>query len=693
MRLISMVIENFRQFYGKQEILFASGDHNLNITVFHGFNGSGKTALLNAFIWCLYGVTTPDLGEPEKLETEGALSEAAIGHEIKVSVRLKFHDKENDYIVERSKIAQKEGPSQFKRLPAELKMWRITSSGELEDAAKYPQELIHQILPVNLYPFFFFNGERLENLAKAESYEQVEKGVKTLLDVEIFERAVKHLRGNVSSELSKELKQHGTAELQDAVNKENELKESIETDIAERDNREKNIAALETEIDTIEMEQGNLEKLKYLVEERKAKRERLKVCEDRIAEKSTDLARILSEDGYLSFSSKIFENAALLVSKARERGELPAKIKPQFVDDLISMGKCICGRDVKPGSVEENVLEEWKKRTGLASLEERINQTNNALIPLNHRRENYFKEIERLQAKKADHLTERRSLKEDLSHLDEQIGDPQYGEQAEALNAKYKELINKKANMKVDNENLIDKIKKNEEDLAKIQRGIAKLQVMDGKAALIQRQKNSVNNVSDAFEQIYNILKEDVREDLDKQIAEVWKGASVKDYKAKVTDNYKLVLTKNVGAIEQPVYGTSTGEKLVLALSFVGSLVRKAVTNLEKAAKEGSFKIVVGGEYPLVMDSPFGALEDDYRLTVANWIPKLAHQVIVMASKTQWREEVEKAMRDRIGKEYILELHTTKENADRGIEILGKSYPYVVSTYNPCEQTIISEVK
>lgn len=108
------------------------------------------------------------------------------------------------------------------------------------------------------------------------------------------------------------------------------------------------------------------------------------------------------------------------------------------------MGKCICGRDVKPGSVEENVLEEWKKRTGLASLEERINQTNNALIPLNHRRENYFKEIERLQAKKADHLTERRSLKEDLSHLDEQIGDPQYGEQAEALNAKYKELINKK---------------------------------------------------------------------------------------------------------------------------------------------------------------------------------------------------------------------------------------------------------
>lgn len=694
MRLISMLVNNFRQFYGEQEIIFASGDKNHNITVFHGFNGSGKTALLNAFIWCLYGTTTPDLEEPEKLENERALSEAMVGDEIKVSVRITFHDKENQYIVQRSKITQKEERLEFRRLQPELKMWRIAASGELEDAAKYPQELIHQILPVNLYPFFFFNGERLENLAKAESYEQVERGIKTLLDVEIFERGMQHLRSSVSSELSKELKQYGTVELQEALNKENELKEFIEQAILKRDDFKRNIAALETENDTIEMEQGKLDKLTKLIDERKSKKASLAVCENSLKEISTDLARILSEDGYLSFAPKIFEKAISLVSTARERGELPAKIKPQFVDDLISRKKCICGNDVNPGSSEEKNLEEWKKRTGLAALEESISQTNNAIVPLNHRRENYYSEIDRLQARKSEHLAQRRSLNEDLAHLDLLIGDPQYGEQAESLEAKRKSNLNKIISLQVEDKQLEESIKTKEEELSKIQKGIAKLKLMDVKAALIQKQKNAVNDVADTLEQIYNILKEDVRDDLDKQISEVWKGASVKDYTASVTDNYKLILTKKVGEIEQPVYGASTGEKLVLALSFVGSLVRKAGSNLEKAKQGGTaLNIVVGGEYPLVMDSPFGALEDDYRSTVANWIPQLAHQVIVMASKTQWREEVEKAMRARIGKEYILELHTTKEKSDRDITILGKKYSYVISTHDPCEQTIIAEVK
>jgi len=691
MRLISTILNNFRQFYGEQEILFATGDKN--ITAFHGFNGSGKTAFLNAFIWCLYGETTPDLEEPDKLENERALAEADIGKTVSVSVRLKFHDKDYDYIVERSKKALKEDHSIFKRLPPELKMWRIGLTGELEDITKYPQEMIHHIMPVNLYPFFFFNGERLESLAKAESYEQVEKGIKNLLNVEIFERAVQHLRGSVSSELSKELKLYGNTELQEALNKETELNEAIEAAHEKRETGKKNIAALETDIDMIEMEQGNLEKIKKLIEERKSKKAGLISCENHLKEITTDLSHILSEDGYLAFAPMIFKRASLLVSEARQRGELPAKIKPQFVDDLIAKKVCICGRDLQPDSNEVNTLMEWKNNTGLAALEEGINQTNNALSPLNLRRDNYFDKIDLLQTRKAEKLSERRSLNEDLGHLNEQIGDPKYGEQAEALEAKRQEKINKKQDILVEVRILNEKIAKYEEDLAKIQRGIGKLKVMDEKAALIQRQKNAVNNVSEALERIYNILKEDVRADLDKQIAEVWRGAAVKDYIAKVTDNYKLVLSKNVAGREQPVYGASTGEKLVLALSFVGSLVRKAVSNLEKAHQDEGFNIIVGGQYPLVMDSPFGALEDDYRATVASWIPKLAHQVIVMASMTQWREEVEKEMRSRIGKEYIFELHTTKKDADREITLLGKSYPYVVSTLDPCEQTNIREVK
>jgi DNA sulfur modification protein DndD len=92
------------------------------------------------------------------------------------------------------------------------------------------------------------------------------------------------------------------------------------------------------------------------------------------------------------------------------------------------------------------------------------------------------------------------------------------------------------------------------------------------------------------------------------------------------------------------------------------------------------------------MDSPFGSLEDDYRAKVAQWIPTLAHQVVVLVSKTQWRDEVERETRPRVGREYVLELHTQKQGAGRSIEIAGSNYPYVVETHDPLEQTVIREV-
>ncbi|NEQ23883.1 MAG: AAA family ATPase, partial [Microcoleus sp. SIO2G3] len=53
MKLTSIKLFNFRQFYGKTpEILLASGEQNT--TIIHGNNGAGKTTLLNAFTWVLY---------------------------------------------------------------------------------------------------------------------------------------------------------------------------------------------------------------------------------------------------------------------------------------------------------------------------------------------------------------------------------------------------------------------------------------------------------------------------------------------------------------------------------------------------------------------------------------------------------------------------------------------------------------
>ena len=66
MKLRSLSLGNFRQFYGEQEITF-SDDEKQNVTIVHGENGSGKTALLNAFKWCLYGEHDFESGDEEQM--------------------------------------------------------------------------------------------------------------------------------------------------------------------------------------------------------------------------------------------------------------------------------------------------------------------------------------------------------------------------------------------------------------------------------------------------------------------------------------------------------------------------------------------------------------------------------------------------------------------------------------------------
>ena len=45
---------NFRQYIGTQEIEFST-DPEKNVTLLIGVNTSGKTTILRAFEWCLYG--------------------------------------------------------------------------------------------------------------------------------------------------------------------------------------------------------------------------------------------------------------------------------------------------------------------------------------------------------------------------------------------------------------------------------------------------------------------------------------------------------------------------------------------------------------------------------------------------------------------------------------------------------------
>ena len=132
MRLIHLCMKDFRQFLGEQKIQFAQDDTK-NVTVFHGFNGSGKTALLNAFIWVLYGQTTPDLEEPTKMFNEAAGIALAPSESSDFFVEVKFADYQGQiYVARRTGTVSRSIDGKIVQGPGDLTLGVHRESGEYE---------------------------------------------------------------------------------------------------------------------------------------------------------------------------------------------------------------------------------------------------------------------------------------------------------------------------------------------------------------------------------------------------------------------------------------------------------------------------------------------------------------------------------------------------------------------------------
>ena len=73
MILKKLVVDNFRQFRGTHALEFAV-DANRNVTLILGYNTFGKSTLLNAINFALYGVVQDDLDHPNALLNQEAES-------------------------------------------------------------------------------------------------------------------------------------------------------------------------------------------------------------------------------------------------------------------------------------------------------------------------------------------------------------------------------------------------------------------------------------------------------------------------------------------------------------------------------------------------------------------------------------------------------------------------------------------
>lgn len=655
MELEQLTITNFRQFYGEQTLQF-SQDGTQNVTVIHGSNGSGKTTILNAFLWLFYEDIT--LPRPDQIPSERALAEVTQGGTVEVSVSLEFDHEGQAYTATRTKTYRRKSDSGLSAsVTDENVVVEFVDTDGNHKLRGNPDDTLRSIMPERLREIFFFDGETIDELSAIGGQGKIQTAIQNIMGLTILERADRHL-DTVRKNFEDEVGEYGSKELAALYDERSEVEAELQSAQDELAETESSREETESELESVEDRLRELEDSRGHQEERDALDSDIRGLEEDIEEIERRIAKRVSDDGYLPFAMPAVENTAEMLREKRERGEIPTEIKTQFVDDLLDIEECICGRELLPGSEPHDRVESWRERAGSSALEETAMNIAGRLSEIGEGEGRLFDDIEDQLGRRSDKRDEKQRKEERISEISSLLSDVDT-EDIARLEERRTDLKAQISTYDQTIGRLETQISDFEDDLDELREEIDAAEEENEKADLARRRAQMAEYLGDRVTQLFDGYQNSVREQVNTRVNDIFGEIIAKDYYAQIDETYALRILKDVGSEEAIPVAKSTGERQVASLAFIASLISLA---RERYESEETMTYFTGGIYPMIMDSPFGYLDPMYQKRISAMLPEMAPQVVVLVTQSQWTDEVAGEMGTVADEEYHLAYHNPEED-------------------------------
>jgi len=687
MKLISLRLCNFRQFYGKTpEIALAAGE--CNTTVIHGNNGAGKTTILNAFTWVFYEKFTAAFASPELLVNKRAIAEVDFGTSVECWAEVTFEHDNKRYQLKRHCYAYQNQKDRIDYSQSKFFMLIAGDDGCWYPPPQQPVDIIQGILPESLHQYFFFDGERIDHIFRdRDRKNRIAEDTKELLGVKVLDRAVEHLK-KAKRSLQDELRAVGDSKAKALLQEERKLEkerdrvgqrqEKIVLELTQHEKLKQALNQRLIELSGAEELQKSKEKLDR--QERETRHA--------LVQTKSELKQLLSSRGYVTFLPEIMVKFITIVDNLRSRGELPAGIKKQFVQELLNRQICLCGGHLTVGTSTYQNVQSWLEKAGIADLEEAVIRLEAQGKELEKQIPEFWQDADNKQASLHQGRTELSSLENQLDEIRKKLRSSP-DEEIQKLQKKLDETEKSIRELTLEQGGNQQQIEQFERQIEAKNKQIAKQKLKEDKQSLAQRRIKATEEAIKRVIEVRLRLETQFRFSLERRVQEIFRSISFTPYLPRLSQDYQLTLMENTSGVAIPV-AASTGENQVLSLSFIGGIIDRVRDWSQRNALMGPDS----STFPIVMDSPFGSLDEIYRRQVARSIPQLANQLVILATQTQWRGEVEEETRDRIGKQYVLAYNSPKPDCEEDlIEIAGVQYPLVRRSPNEFEFTEIVEVE
>ncbi len=646
------MLNNFRQYRGENIINFST-DPVRNVTVVLGVNTSGKTTLVQSFLWCLYGISSFKTKEILNSELSNSLTPNT---EVKATVKIVLVHDGKEYTIERSQTFTKDSYDSLRSSQSKLTICYKDDIGNTQwvsDSEKAKTEVINSILSKDLSDYFFFDGERIEEISDKKN---VVEAVRGLMGIDILGSAIDHLDPKTSRTNSVVGKLRRELDI-GSDNRGAELTRKQEALTNKLQGYEARLETVKSEIETFKAEREKYQKLLLDTKEVAGKqKERLRI-ETNIKNLESNInifrARLLDDFNreYFAFLAvPLIKRAFDCLASAKEDPQGIPMMHSESIDYILNRKRCICGCDLsKNQGAVDNILYERKLLpphhigTDINTLKTSGLQYCKQAEGMDDRIIQDYKEIVRLTRNLDD-------VREDLKHVSEEIknlGEVNVRKIEDDYQANER-LLDGKISLRGSIERDISETKRQIDDCVRELSGLA---VKNDKNDLIRLEIKYAEAVYYWFKDTYDQLEHEVRDQLTESINRIFKQMYHGSRKVEVDSNYRIRLKTDIGEKEITT-DESKGLEAVKNFSFISGLVDLARS---KARQTENDDVSISTEpYPIVMDAPFSNVDEIHIGNISTILPETAEQVILIVMKKDWEYAREK-MIDKVGASYIIE--------------------------------------
>lgn len=656
MKIKSIKLHNFMRYKGDNELHF-SVDPDKNVTIVLGDNTFGKTTLAQAFRWGLYE-TFNDTNYTKKKDIVLLNNEVAAEmrgnstRDVFVEIVVVNDDEEIRFVRKASFNRRSGNPNDITvkqigntQLTMQIKkngIWGdvISNDGENVDKKKYKkecvQEAIDNMFPQSLSNYFFFDGERWNDL-KSKT-EDIKSSVDTILGVSGLLEMMSHLKDNRTS-VYKKLRER----LQGTTGEYERLQREIQgydESVAEYEKELENIdVALETTQRTIDSTQKTLNDNRKVEDDQKELNRLESDIEKYEGFKEGYYADIVKE---LSGSAKFFaasllDDFLLMLQQIDLEGKDIPGVTVDTIDYLLEHDECLCGTKLsQDNEAYENLLKLKKlvppEMLGgaagklQATLESWAHETSEMVENVKAKAEAFDLAQDTIDEKIRDRDNLARTIDRKTNLGPVRLQNKQARERLSSLQRQkttYEYRLEQAKNNKADRERQLDAVAIHDKQNAVVYRALAYADAMYNKAAFFsaQRKNTTITDLNALIEENFQRMFND------------------KEKYAKLGSDYKIhVYYRQVGNLTNVEEETlSNGETIAINFVFIVSILElaKQYRELEKSDKDYGMENAILG-LPLVLDGPFSALSSENTSLIANRLPQFAEQVIIFMLDKDW---------------------------------------------------------